>query len=59
MKFKDATMPKDTIEAVVKEIRGEKLISVIMLGDYLEIYLAKQDAKAFGEHLIELSKKID
>jgi len=58
MKFVDATATKDTIEAVIKEVRGNKLISVIMLGDYLEIYLTKQSAKAFGEYLIKLSEKI-
>ena len=59
MKFKDAKMPEDTIEATIREETYSDLVKVEIQGDGAEcIYLTKEDAKALGEHLISLAEQI-
>lgn len=59
MIFKDAKMPQDTIEAVIREETHGDLVEVEIQGDQAEcVYLTKQSAKALGRHLIDLSEQI-
>jgi hypothetical protein len=59
MKFNDAKMPQDTIEATIREETHGDLIEVEIQGDCAEcVYLTKKDAKSLGEHLISLSEQI-
>ncbi len=59
MKFKDAKMPRDTIEAVIREESYSDLVEVEIQGDGAEcVYLDKESAYKLGEHLIRLSRAI-
>lgn len=58
MIFKDAQFPTDTIRAGVKEELLSDLIEIDVYADHAEtIYLTKEDAIKFGQHLIDLSNE--
>ncbi len=59
MKFKDAKMPQDTIEAIIRRETHGDLVEIEIQGDRAEcIYLTCEDADSFGRHLIALAAQI-
>lgn len=60
MKFKDALVSNDTIEAVIGEDKGANLIEVEIQGDRSEmVYLDKETAFKLGQQLIILCWKLE
>jgi hypothetical protein len=59
MKFQDAKMPQDTIEAKIRyETHGDLIEIEIQEIEGVVIYLTKDDANALGRHLIALAAQI-
>ena len=59
MKFKDAKLPQDTIEVVIREETHGDLVEVEIQSDGAEcIYLDKESAYKLGEQLVRLSREI-
>lgn len=56
MKFRDAKIPLDTIEATVRQETHGDLIEIEIHREC--IYLTKENAKAFGLYLMQLSETI-
>jgi len=58
MKFKDAKLPQDTIEAVIAKVAHGSLIEIEIHSNGAEAtYLDKESAYKLGEELIRLSRK--
>ena len=59
MKFKDAKLPQDTVEAIIREETHGDLVEVEIQADVGEcVYLDRETAYKLGEHLIRLSRKL-
>lgn len=61
MKFTDAKMPQDTIEATIRRETHGDLVEIELRGILTDgecIYLTREDADAFGRHLIGLAAQI-